>query len=376
MFEAPAASARLTVAVLFSLVLAGAPAATASAPAGLEAESGAAARAGLRALGDALGVPRGPLPAARPGRQPWGAPDAGHCSWAGVACCRDAAALLPAPCGAADAVAALDLTGAGLDGSLPPALDPVLAASLQLLLLADNPRLSGAWPPGLALPQLALLDVRVRGGASGEGEGARGGTRAVAACRRAVWGRCGAFAGCNAGSLPFPPAPKPASTRGRPPQNTSLVACSGSRQDAAGRASSQGASGHPGRFRASEAARAVAGAACSVPLLLALAPPSAADRPLADAPDLVCPAPVLASGGVVRAGAGFTNYHGCRCRRAEDELVLQERAGSDGGGDVAAWRLDCLDEAPAMLRRWRAATALVGLLPMALTLLSLAACYW
>jgi hypothetical protein len=153
----------------FGAVLALCVAAALLAPAGAAAAAAApdgddpAARAALLRFGAALGAGPG-LPPARPGQAGWGAPNVSYCAWRGVACCGAAAALLPAPCGSAREVVALNLTAAGLAGGLPPeGLGAMLAASLQVLLLAHNPGLRGAWPAALAPPRLALLDVRVGG---------------------------------------------------------------------------------------------------------------------------------------------------------------------------------------------------------------------
>lgn len=146
----------------------GAPAARAAPAGALEGPEGddPLTRAALLALGEALALGARPPPL-RPGlpssqQQLWGAAGASYCAWRGVSCCAAAAALLPAPCGAPREVVALNLTAAGLDGTLTASLGAPLEATLQLLELAHNPGLGGAWPAGLLLPRVALLDVRVR----------------------------------------------------------------------------------------------------------------------------------------------------------------------------------------------------------------------
>lgn len=91
------------------------------------------------------------------------------CSWPGVLCCATAdklEQLLPSPHAPRinssippHAVIGLFMSATGMAGSLPVEL--VQLPHLEILLMADNPQLSGAWPAGLVLPRLQRLDVRV-----------------------------------------------------------------------------------------------------------------------------------------------------------------------------------------------------------------------
>jgi len=116
-------------------------------------------RAALLTLSNALGIKAANLQPTRPGQQAWGASNSNYCNWRGVVCCANAAALLPLPCGGDSDVVGLNLTEAGLQGSLPAQLDPPLQDTLQMLMMAHNPGLAREWPPGLLLPRLAVLDV-------------------------------------------------------------------------------------------------------------------------------------------------------------------------------------------------------------------------
>ena len=100
----------------------------------------------------------------RPFRAKW-TTSAPHCTWAGVTCMpapprgggafRDGAAAGETEVG----VVSIRLRGAGLSGSLPPALATLQA--LQLLELADNAELRGTLPAGLlALPRLRVVAVK------------------------------------------------------------------------------------------------------------------------------------------------------------------------------------------------------------------------
>jgi hypothetical protein len=51
------------------------------------------------------------------------------------------------------------MSSIGMVGSLPAEL--VQLQHLQVLLVGDNPQLSGVWPAGLVLPYLQHLDVQV-----------------------------------------------------------------------------------------------------------------------------------------------------------------------------------------------------------------------
>jgi hypothetical protein len=92
------------------------------------------------------------------------------CSWPGVLCCGTAAQLeqlLPSPHiqhynGSIPprAVVGLFMSSIGMAGSLPAALGQL--SYLEVLMLGDNPQLSGVWPAGLVLPHLLHLDVQVR----------------------------------------------------------------------------------------------------------------------------------------------------------------------------------------------------------------------
>lgn len=148
------------------LALAAATAAGARVARGVDASSSGAedgddpaARAALIALSDAL---QPSLQPGTPSHPPWGSGIGSYCAWSGVSCCAHAAALLPVPCANASDVVALNLSAVGLQGTLPVRLGDSLERSLQLLNLAHNPGLAGGWPPGLLLPSLASLDIRVR----------------------------------------------------------------------------------------------------------------------------------------------------------------------------------------------------------------------
>jgi hypothetical protein len=57
-------------------------------------------------------------------------------------------------------VVGLFMSSTGMTGSLPAELAQL--SHLEVLLLGDNPQLSGVWPAGLLLPRLRHLDVQVR----------------------------------------------------------------------------------------------------------------------------------------------------------------------------------------------------------------------
>jgi hypothetical protein len=81
-----------------------------------------------------------------------------RCSWTGVYCC-NGSPLQHNNCTIAHQVVALDLSGFGLSGSLPPSLGQL--SVLAVLSLADNPSLIGPLPASWQLPQLLLLNTLV-----------------------------------------------------------------------------------------------------------------------------------------------------------------------------------------------------------------------
>jgi hypothetical protein len=79
--------------------------------------------------------------------------------WSGVTCCDTAKwNLLQIPCSLDHEIVFLDLTGAGLSGTLPPALN---LPALLVLKLGENEGLGGNWPPTLELRSLMVLQIQV-----------------------------------------------------------------------------------------------------------------------------------------------------------------------------------------------------------------------